>query len=40
MTLTPATALSPLDGRYASKLVPLREVFSEYGLIKRRLEVV
>jgi len=39
MTLTPATAISPLDGRYASKLEPLREVFSEYGLIKRRLEV-
>jgi adenylosuccinate lyase len=28
-----------LDGRYASKLDPLRTVFSEYGLIARRLEV-
>lgn len=34
-----ATALSPLDGRYASKLDPLRSIFSEYGLIARRLEV-
>ena len=34
-----ATALSPLDGRYASKLDPLRTIFSEYGLIARRLEV-
>lgn len=34
-----ATALSPLDGRYANKLDPLRSIFSEYGLIARRLEV-
>ena len=27
------------DGRYAPKLDPLRTVFSEYGLITRRLEV-
>ena len=39
MTYDTATALSPLDGRYASKLDPLRTVFSEYGLIVRRLEV-
>jgi adenylosuccinate lyase len=39
MTYDTATALSPLDGRYASKLDPLRAVFSEYGLIARRLEV-
>ena len=39
MTYDTATALSPLDGRYASKLDPLRTVFSEYGLIARRLEV-
>ena len=30
---------SPLDGRYANKLDPLRSIFSEYGLIARRLEV-
>ena len=39
MTYDTATALSPLDGRYAAKLDPLRTVFSEYGLIARRLEV-
>ena len=39
MTYDTATALSPLDGRYASELDPLRTVFSEYGLIARRLEV-
>jgi adenylosuccinate lyase len=39
MTLTALTALSPLDGRYASKLNPLREIFSEYGLIKARVEI-
>ena len=39
MTYQTATALSPLDGRYASKLDPLRNIFSEYGLIARRLEV-
>ncbi|GIX21409.1 MAG: adenylosuccinate lyase [Gammaproteobacteria bacterium] len=33
------TALSPLDGRYAARLGPLRELFSEYGLIRQRLEV-
>jgi len=33
------TALSPLDGRYASKLDALRPVFSEFGLVKRRVEV-
>ena len=33
------TALSPLDGRYASKLDELRPVFSEFGLIQRRVAV-
>ncbi|MBP9218667.1 MAG: adenylosuccinate lyase [Sterolibacterium sp.] len=37
--LTSLTALSPLDGRYAAKLDALREHFSEYGLIKRRVRV-
>lgn len=37
--LTTLTALSPLDGRYAQKLEALREYFSEYGLIKRRVRV-
>ncbi len=33
------TALSPLDGRYAAKLGALRDVFSEFGLIRRRVAV-
>ncbi|PLK48715.1 adenylosuccinate lyase [Uliginosibacterium sp. TH139] len=32
-------ALSPLDGRYAAKLDPLRPHFSEYGLIRNRVRV-
>ncbi len=32
-------ALSPLDGRYASRLGPLRAVFSEHGLIQHRIRV-
>lgn len=39
MQLTEITAISPIDGRYASKTQPLREIFSEYGLIKARVEV-
>jgi adenylosuccinate lyase len=39
MELSPLTAISPLDGRYGSKVASLREVFSEYGLVKRRVEV-
>lgn len=33
------TALSPLDGRYAKRLEGLRELCSEAGLIRRRVEV-
>ena len=33
------TALSPLDGRYASKTGALRPIFSEYGLMHRRVAV-
>ncbi|MDP1526245.1 MAG: adenylosuccinate lyase [Rhodocyclaceae bacterium] len=33
------TALSPLDGRYAAKVEPLRAYFSEFGLIKNRIRV-
>ena len=39
MTYHTAKAISPLDGRYAAKIDPLREIFSEYGLIQRRLYV-
>ena len=31
------TAISPIDGRYLSKCAELQEVFSEYGLVKRRV---
>ncbi|MCX7168982.1 MAG: adenylosuccinate lyase [Proteobacteria bacterium] len=37
--LSALTALSPLDGRYADKIEPLRNYFSEFGLIKRRVRV-
>lgn len=33
------TAISPIDGRYSNKCEELQEVFSEYGLIKRRILV-
>ncbi|MFT4826426.1 MAG: adenylosuccinate lyase [Halioglobus sp.] len=39
MELSALTAVSPIDGRYGSKTAALREVFSEYGLIKRRVQV-
>ena len=35
----PLLALSPLDGRYADTLAPLRPLLSEYGLIKARVRV-
>ncbi|MDH5328441.1 MAG: adenylosuccinate lyase [Aquincola sp.] len=33
------TALSPLDGRYADRVAPLRALLSEYGLMHRRVQV-
>ncbi|MHB9119519.1 MAG: adenylosuccinate lyase [Burkholderiales bacterium] len=39
MTLSPLTALSPLDGRYAGKLDDLRPYFSEYALVHYRVKV-
>ena len=39
MALTPLTALSPLDGRYGSKVEPLRRHFSELGLIGYRVRI-
>ncbi|HET6631233.1 MAG TPA: adenylosuccinate lyase [Rhodanobacteraceae bacterium] len=33
------TALSPLDGRYAAKVAALRPIFSEFGLMHRRVRV-
>ncbi|MCB1846263.1 MAG: adenylosuccinate lyase [Halieaceae bacterium] len=39
MDLSALSAVSPIDGRYGSKTVPLRGIFSEFGLIKRRVLV-
>ncbi len=39
MIHSPLTALSPLDGRYAGKVDDLRPIFSEYGLMQRRVLV-
>jgi adenylosuccinate lyase len=39
MELHPLTAISPLDGRYRSQLQQLGEYFSEYALIKYRVQV-
>ncbi|MEH6590262.1 MAG: adenylosuccinate lyase [Halioglobus sp.] len=39
MELSALTAVSPIDGRYGGKTQALREIFSEYGLIKRRVTV-
>jgi adenylosuccinate lyase len=39
MALSPLTALSPLDGRYHSKLAGLRDLFSELALIRHRVRV-
>ena len=39
MDLTPLTAVSPVDGRYARHTESLRPIFSEYGLIRHRVLV-
>jgi adenylosuccinate lyase len=39
MNFTPVSALSPLDGRYASKLNALRPLMSEQGYMHRRVQV-
>lgn len=39
MTLSPLTAVSPVDGRYHAKSAPLAPFFSEYALIKYRVKV-
>jgi len=39
MDLSALSAVSPIDGRYGSKTSSLRGVFSEFGLIKRRVLV-
>ncbi len=39
MSQTALTAISPIDGRYSGKVEALRPIFSEYGLIRYRVEV-
>lgn len=39
MELNELTAISPVDGRYGSKTAALRDIFSEYGLIRHRVLV-
>ncbi|MDX1589199.1 MAG: adenylosuccinate lyase [Oleiphilaceae bacterium] len=39
MELTALTAISPVDGRYGRKVETLRQIFSEYGLIRCRVTV-
>ena len=39
MEFSPLTAVSSVDGRYAARTKPLREFFSEYGLIRYRVIV-
>jgi adenylosuccinate lyase len=39
LALSPLTAVSPLDGRYARQMAELRPRFSEYGLIKQRVVI-
>ena len=39
MNLSALTALSPLDGRYASRMAALRPLLSEFGLMHRRVQV-
>ena len=37
--MTSITALGPLDGRYSGKVSELRDIFSEFGLIRNRVIV-
>ncbi|MBK0391263.1 adenylosuccinate lyase [Ramlibacter algicola] len=39
MQLSTISALSPLDGRYAARLAPLRPLMSEHGYMHRRVQV-
>ncbi len=39
MSFSAVSALSPLDGRYAAKLAPLRPLMSELGYMRRRVQV-
>ncbi len=39
MELSSLTAVSPVDGRYGDKVSALRGIFSEFGLLKFRVQV-
>jgi adenylosuccinate lyase len=39
MELSTLTAISPVDGRYHQQVQHLNEYFSEYGLMKYRVQV-
>ena len=39
MSVNELTAVSPIDGRYAARTVPLRDLFSEFALIRERVRV-
>ncbi|WP_373328770.1 lyase family protein, partial [Cronobacter turicensis] len=39
MELSSLTAVSPVDGRYGDKVSALRAIFSEFGLLKFRVQV-
>ncbi|MFQ3196567.1 MAG: adenylosuccinate lyase [Paraglaciecola sp.] len=39
MQLSALTAVSPIDGRYSAKTTELRSIFSEFGLLKYRVQV-
>ena len=39
LELSTLTAVSPVDGRYAARAADLRPIFSEFGLIRHRVEV-
>jgi adenylosuccinate lyase len=39
MTFTDLNSISPIDGRYANKLLDLQPIFSEFGLMRYRLLV-
>jgi adenylosuccinate lyase len=39
MKFSTLTAISPIDGRYASQVASLRPIFSEYGLMRFRIQI-
>ncbi len=39
MKLSSLTAVSPIDGRYGDKVKLLRSIFSEFSLIKYRIQI-